>query len=425
MTKSELRIGRELAEVAHACPVVYVDCRGHDLRGTSNDAAVGEALTRAMAMAGAPLHMGARALHKIHIGEAKCDTRMRPRFVAPAVRYAEEHGAVHSVTGDTTVAYTGPRGARENPRGATTAYESLARVNGWGEDGETGVPFAVLDRPESAGSAALGFDCEEQVLRVAGVQRFGDFHAAGGFLAADTVVNHAHLTFHGLAGFAGCIKSLAMGCSSLTGKLRMHQSLLPAFSEACSGCGRCVKHCPEEALSQRERGRTPSVDAERCIGCGECVSVCRCSAVELHGENIHDWSRGAETMAYRMADYVMGLMHGRWHRCLNVLHVYTVTALCDCVDEHQKPLLRNDLGFVVGMNPFAVDAWAARLMADAARTEGVAIDERKLGMAGECARYVADTYGVACEPELQTIDVQDSIGRARLRAANSRRIERR
>ncbi len=406
MAGSTLKIDAGLTDAKQAYPVVYVDCRGCDLGDQRNDAAVSEALVRAMGAAGGRLHMGARVLQKIHIGEAKCSTRMRPQFVAAGVRFAEKTGGAAIVTGDTTVAYTGPRGARENPPGATSAYETLARRNGWGESGLTGVPFAILDRPDSAGSAALRFEREEEMLRVDGVERFGDFHAAGGFMAADTVVNHAHLTLHGLAGFAGCIKSLAMGCSSLTGKLRMHQSLLPAFTEACSGCGRCVKHCPEQALSQADRGARPTVDPERCIGCGECVSICRRAGVELHGEDIQDWTRGAETMGYRMTDYTMGLMSGRWHRCINVLHLYAVTALCDCVDVHQEPILRKDLGFLVGMNPFAVDAWAGRLVAEAVREEHASIDERKLGMARECERYVSETYGVVAASALQTMTVE-------------------
>ncbi|MBD3241556.1 MAG: DUF362 domain-containing protein [Chitinivibrionales bacterium] len=410
MTANALQITRELTDESRAYPVVYIDCRGHDLLRGGECAELADALVNALETAGAQLHVGPRVLQKIHIGEARCTTRMRPACVAPAVRFAAHAGGSHIVTGDTTVAYTGPRGARENPRGATSAYEMLARENGWGEDGETGVPFAILDRPESPGSAPLGFECEEEVLRIDGVERFSDFHASGGFLAADTVVNHAHLTLHGLAGFAGCIKSLAMGCSSLTGKLRMHQSLLPAFTEACSGCGRCVKHCPEQALAQPDHKAHPAVDPERCIGCGECVSICRRSAVELHGEDIHDWTRGAETMGYRMADYVMGLMSGRWERSINVLHLYGITPLCDCVDERQQPLLRQDLGFVVGMNPFAVDAWGARLVLEAARAEKISIDEGKVGMAYECERYVAAKYGLVSAPTLQRVSLSGATG---------------
>ncbi len=101
-----------------------------------------------------------------------------------------------------------------------------------------------------------------------------DFFLAGGFAAADVVIQHAHLTLHGLAGVAGCVKGLAMGCSSLKGKLRMHQSLLPDFDEQlCAACGGCVECCPQRALNLPEGAATPAVDAELCIGCGECEAV--------------------------------------------------------------------------------------------------------------------------------------------------------
>jgi ferredoxin len=64
---------------------------------------------------------------------------------------------------------------------------------------------------------------------------------------------------------------------------------LPAVDDArCSGCERCVRKCPVEALSavsandpHRPRRTVARVDAERCLGCGVCVRACREGALRL------------------------------------------------------------------------------------------------------------------------------------------------
>ncbi len=42
-------------------------------------------------------------------------------------------------------------------------------------------------------------------------------------------------------------------------------------SKACSGCGTCIRECPEQVIS---RSDPKLMDAERCIGCMRCVALC-------------------------------------------------------------------------------------------------------------------------------------------------------
>jgi ferredoxin len=58
--------------------------------------------------------------------------------------------------------------------------------------------------------------------------------------------------------------------------------------EACTGCERCVRKCPVEALSavsandpHRPKRTTARIDADRCLGCGVCVRACRQGALSL------------------------------------------------------------------------------------------------------------------------------------------------
>lgn len=48
----------------------------------------------------------------------------------------------------------------------------------------------------------------------------------------------------------------------------------------CTGCGRCVKRCQQQALSIGKNGKS-QVDDKKCILCGYCGSVCRELAIKV------------------------------------------------------------------------------------------------------------------------------------------------
>ncbi|MCM8821919.1 MAG: 4Fe-4S binding protein [Candidatus Omnitrophica bacterium] len=50
------------------------------------------------------------------------------------------------------------------------------------------------------------------------------------------------------------------------------------MSDACRGCGACLKICPVSAI-QGEKKKPHSIDDTKCIRCGECFEVCKFSAV--------------------------------------------------------------------------------------------------------------------------------------------------
>jgi ferredoxin len=64
---------------------------------------------------------------------------------------------------------------------------------------------------------------------------------------------------------------------------------LPVIDEgACTGCERCVRKCPVEALAavsandpKRPKRTVARLDAERCLGCGVCIRACREEALRL------------------------------------------------------------------------------------------------------------------------------------------------
>ncbi|MBW1996733.1 MAG: DUF362 domain-containing protein [Deltaproteobacteria bacterium] len=398
-----LDLPKGLTQSEYAFPTFFIKIDGLNISNPNTQRDINDVLFHALCRC----HDGeisGQAVIKVHIGEPRVLTRMKPEYTTSSVRFLRHRGVSRIVAGDTTVAYSGPRGHKENPPGDAATYVALARQHGWSPEGPAGVPFVVLDRPCTAVPTMFEFSAEEKPVEIQGIHRFNDFFLAGGFAAADFVMNHAHLTLHGLAGVAGCVKSLAMGCSALTGKLRMHQSLQPRFNpDECTQCGDCEENCPEGAIELNDEDPCPHVDPELCIGCGECEAVCVSGAITLQGEDITDWERGEGTLPTRMADYVIGLMDGRWENVINVLHLYTVTERCDCVNRRQEPMLQRNLGFLVGKNPFAIDQFASRMLAAALKEEGRTIEESLLKTAEDSAAYVRETYGILSETPLESI----------------------
>ena len=69
-----------------------------------------------------------------------------------------------------------------------------------------------------------------------------------------------------------------------TWPLRRHMALPP--SEACNGCGRCIRRCPFDAISQEKRvkgqpAQTPVIDSGACRGCGVCATGCPQGAIQM------------------------------------------------------------------------------------------------------------------------------------------------
>lgn len=402
---ARLQLPAGLTDREAAYPTFFIDLGGADLHQDDTVRKVNDAMFKVLCAVHAPAIRG-QALMKVHIGEPRCVTRMNPLFTTGSSRFLFHRGVGVVVAGDTTVAYTGPRGHRQNPDGNTATYGGLAEAHGWTRQGPAGVPFVVLDRPCACASAGYACVQNETPVMVDGIRRFKDFFPAGGFAAADFVINHAHLTLHGLAGVAGCIKSIAMGCSALPGKLRMHKSLLPLFdTSTCKNCGVCADNCPEQAMVVLEEGDHPTVDAEKCIGCGECVSVCPTGAVQLKGNAIEDWKLGEETLPERMADYALGLMNGHWDTTVHLMHLYSITKLCDCVNKRQKPMVK-DIGFLLGKNPFAIDKAAGELLSR--RLPQRLVDELagKLRTAEATADYVGRHYGILTDTPMSTVRIE-------------------
>jgi NADH-quinone oxidoreductase subunit F/NAD(P)H dehydrogenase (quinone)/NADP-reducing hydrogenase subunit HndC len=48
--------------------------------------------------------------------------------------------------------------------------------------------------------------------------------------------------------------------------------------EACTACGLCFKHCPEEAIAW-EKKQPAAIDRDKCTQCMTCFDQCRFDAI--------------------------------------------------------------------------------------------------------------------------------------------------
>ncbi len=351
-----------------------------------------------------PINKEKSALLKVHIGEPLKKTHMKPELLKPIAGYLKQKGVNDVVYGDTTVAYSGERGYKENPESDVTKYLNLAKENGF-----TDIPFVVLDRPITK-TMDLNFNKVHIETNVNDHRiRYKKIYPSGGYLAAKIIINNAHLTGHPLAKNAVCNKSISMGLSSYAGKLQLHQSLYPEINyEKCILCGECVEQCPVDALAiEKEK---VEFTFNLCIGCGQCASICPENAVTMVSEGIETWNKGVDSIDIRMCEYTIAMLNEFKGRMLNIGHLYTVTSGCDCINKKETPNCK-DIGIVIGFNPFAVDFTATSIETmlkkdnDTVTDVNELVDFAKTRPRFEMYDYVKDNFGIEYIPELKIIQV--------------------
>ncbi len=344
------------------------------------------------------------ALLKVHVGEPVNDTHMKPEILKSFIDFFQEKGIEHVYYGDTTVAYSGERGFKENPENNVTKYLNLVKKNGF-----TDVPFIVLDRPVSAVEhfrfEKIHYENTVEDERI----RYKKIYLSGGFLASDIIINNAHLTGHLIAMNALCNKSISMGLGSYAAKIQLHQNLYPEINHSdCIRCEACIENCPVSALSMKNS--RVEVRQSVCMGCGECASVCPEGVIHMTSNGISDWNKGTESLDVRMAEYTIAMLSFYHGKMLHVGHLYSITGMCDCMNTHQKPNCR-DIGIVIGLNPFAVDFAGAALEGmmkagdDRSFSTDSMLEQAKKSKRFALYDYVKNTFSIDYEPEMERIEI--------------------
>lgn len=264
---------------------------------------------------------------KLHFGERGNDSYINPVFVRQIVDKVKQNGGKPFLT-DTNTLYLGSR--HNSVDHLQTAIEH-------------GFDYAVAGAPLIIADGILGNN--ERNIEV-NLKHFKSVKIAGDIEKSDSMVVMSHFKGHGMSGFGGAVKNLAMGCATAFGKIEQHECVKPVIKGACMACGKCMSVCPEDAISIKNQKSV--IDYDKCIGCNFCLELCPDSVIGLDFENI-------PIFIEKMTEYAYGAVKNKQNKVGYINFLMNITPDCDCVPWSDAPIV-SDIGIVASTDPVAIDA---------------------------------------------------------------------
>ena len=270
---------------------------------------------------------------KLHFGEKGNDSYINPVFVRQIVDEVKKTGAKPFLTDTNTLYY----GSRHN----SVDHLNIAILHGF-DYAVTGAPLIIAD----------GISGENEVEVKINLKHFKAAKIAGDIEKSDSMIVLSHFKGHGMSGFGGAIKNLAMGCASPAGKLEQHECAKPVISGECTGCGKCLQSCPVSAM-YLANGES-KINYEACIACNNCFMVCPESVIDL------DWD-AIQPFIEKMTEYAYGVVKNKQDRICYLNFLMDITPDCDCVPWSDSPIVP-DIGILASNDPVALDAASYHLV---------------------------------------------------------------
>ena len=264
---------------------------------------------------------------KLHFGELGNDSHLNPSYALRVANKVAAAGGNPFLT-DTTTLYSGMRNNAVN-------HMRVAYMHGF-SPATVGCPIIIADGLYGRNDVPVRIDCKH----------FKEVFIAEGIRDVPSLIVMSHFKGHEMGGFGGAIKNLAMGGASVRGKREQHNTHVQINDAICVGCGRCVKVCPQGALTLIDK--KSHVDVSKCIGCFECITVCPVKAISI------DWATEMEPFIERMVEYAWGAIKGRQKRICYLNFLLNVTPDCDCVGWSDGPMVA-DIGILASTDPVAID----------------------------------------------------------------------
>lgn len=289
---------------------------------------------------------------KVHFGGPGNTSTVRPVYLRQIVHTIRDKGGVPFLTDTTTLSEISPPG-----RGDAPSHLQIAVENGFA--------YSVVDAPIVIADGLRGLS---EVVAAIGQKRFERVSIAAEIANADALISVAHFKLHEGAGFGGALKNLAIGCATRGAKLRQHSALPPQIiGEKCTACGRCVAHCPNNALAIIDS--TVVRDAERCKMCAICYGDCPDRAFDIV------WISSEEDPHFyheTKMEHALGALQGKGDQAFFINFVNHVSPNCDCYWHNDAPIIR-DVGVVASKDPVAIDQASLDLMNQESGLSGTAL----------------------------------------------------
>jgi uncharacterized protein len=257
---------------------------------------------------------------KMHLGGDVGYTTIHPLFVRILVSALRESGAKSVVVID------GKSPSEGIPRGYTAEVLGCPIRNCFGPMGNDWE------------SEPIGFGVLDEAL-------FGKRA-----LDTDVFINLSHVKGHGDCGFGGALKNIAMGVvpPHTRGKLHRLEGGISYDKDVCTFCLKCLKSCPNGAITANKESRTIEFFFHHCTYCQHCVMACPEGALKMLDRRFEDFSQG---MALVTKAFLERFDPSR----LFFINVLTnITMYCDCWG-FSSPALVPDIGILAGRDLAAID----------------------------------------------------------------------
>ncbi|HHO75275.1 MAG TPA: DUF362 domain-containing protein [Deltaproteobacteria bacterium] len=283
-----------------------------------------------------PFQRGSTVGIKLHWGEKGNCSFLEPVYAREIVHRLLSQGCKPFIF-DTSVLYSG---GRHNGKDAL----ETAASHGFTEE-YLGCPVVIAD----------GLDGRDIIDIPAGFRHFKTVQVASLTDKTDGYVIFSHFKGHLAAGFGGAIKNISMGFASRAQKQRMHSDVKPILRQIkCTRCGVCVEVCPAGA-AQIIQGEYPTYDLDLCIGCAQCIAQCPEMALRIL------WGSDNDTFQEKLVETAAAVWKIISSRTVLINAMIRISAECDCLPG--KPdIIADDIGFVGGTDPVALDAESVSLV---------------------------------------------------------------
>lgn len=178
---------------------------------------------------------------------------------------------------------------------------------------------------------------------------FRHVDVAGHIADSDVLINLSHVKGHGVCGFGGAVKNIAMGCVSTRTRHEIHglEGGIHWDAERCIHCNACIDNCNHKACRFDENGRF-TYNFHNCTLCQHCVKSCPTGAITATANQFRDFQTG---MALSTKTCLAGY---RPEDIYYINFLTNMTVLCDCWG-FTTPNVVPDVGVLGGQDIVAIE----------------------------------------------------------------------